>query len=117
MDEHALEDEGFKAPWVKTFVEVARENIVPPHVMIDGYVEATDFCPDGAVHIREALTKAAMESDGLSVKVQYIGAPRYRIVVRAPDYKSAEEEIQKAANRVMKALTAKGGEAKFHRKD
>jgi translation initiation factor 2 subunit 1 len=117
MDEQALEDEGFKGSWVKTFVEVARENIVPPHVMIDGYVEATDFGPDGALHLREALTKAALESDGVSVKVQYIGAPRYRIVVRAPDYKSAEEEIQKAANRVMKALTAKGGEATFHRKD
>src|SRR2546428_12318772 len=57
-----------------------------------------------------------MESGGVSVKVQYIGAPRYRIVVRAPDYKSAEEEIQKAANRVMKGLTAKGSEAKFHRR-
>src|SRR2546422_524285 len=117
MDEHALEDEGFKGPWVKTFVEVARENIVPPHVTIDGYVEAMDFCPDGAVHIREALTKAVQENDGITVKVQYIGAPRYRIVVRAPDYKTAEEEIEKAANRVIKALTAKGGEAKFHRKD
>src|SRR6266704_6202131 len=106
MDEHALEDEGFKGPWVKTFIEVARENIVPPHVTIDGYVEATDFCPDGAVHIREALTKAAVENDGVSVKVQYIGAPRYRLVVRAPDYKTAEEEIQKAAARVIKALTA-----------
>ena len=117
MDESALEGEGFKGVWAKTFVEVARENIVPPHVTIDGYLEATDFAPDGAVHIRDALTKATMESDGVSVKVQYIGAPRYRIVVRAPDYKSAEEEIQKAAARVMKVLTAKGGETKFHRKD
>ncbi|TLZ58750.1 MAG: translation initiation factor IF-2 subunit alpha [Methanobacteriota archaeon] len=117
MDEDALEGEGFKGPWVKTFIEVAKENIIPPHVTIDGYVEATDFCPEGAIHIKEALAKAAMESDGLSVKVQYIGAPRYRVVVRAPDYKTAEEEIQKAAARVIKALTAKGGEAKFHRKD
>ena len=117
MDEHALEGEGFKGPWVKTFIEVARENIIPPHVTIDGYVEATDFCPDGAIHIKEALAKAAMESDGLSVKVQYIGAPRYRLVVKAPDYKTAEEEIQKAAARVIKVVTAKGGEAKFHRKD
>jgi len=58
-----------------------------------------------------------MESDGVSVKVQYVGAPRYRLVVRAPDYKTAEEEIEKASARVIKALTAKGGEAKFHRKD
>jgi len=28
MEEHALEDEGFKGPWVKTFTEVARENII-----------------------------------------------------------------------------------------
>src|SRR3989440_6605997 len=114
MDEHALEDEGFKDAWVKTFVEVARENIVPPHVTIDGYVEATDFCPDGAIHIKEALAKAAMDSDGLSVKVQYIGAPRYRLVVRAPDYKTPEEEIQKAAGRASKVLTAEGGEARLH---
>ncbi len=117
MDEGALEGEGFKGPWVKTFIEVARENIIPPHVTIDGYVEATDFSPDGAIHIKEALTKAAAESDDVTIKVQYIGAPRYRLVVRAPDYKQAEEEIQKAAARTIKALTAKGGEAKFHRKD
>jgi translation initiation factor 2 subunit 1 len=49
--------------------------------------------------------------------VQYIGAPRYRLVVRAPDYKTAEDEIHKAAGRVIKALEAKGGEGKFHRKD
>src|SRR5439155_1462543 len=112
LDEYE-NNEGFKGAWVKTVVEVARENIVPPHVTIDGYVEAMDFCPDGAVHIREALTKAVQEDDGITVKVQYIGAPRYRIVVRAPDYKTAEDEIEKAANRVIKALTAKGGEAKF----
>lgn len=117
MDERALEDEGFKGPWVQTFIDVARENIVPPQVTIDGYLEATDACPDGATHIKEALLKAVQEEDGAVVKVQYIGAPRYRIVVRAPDYKSAEEEIQKAAARAIKALTAKGGEAKFHRKE
>src|SRR5438128_12409532 len=112
MDEHALEDEGFKGPWVKTFVEVARENIVPPHVTIDGYVEAMDFCPDGAVHIRESLATAVQENDGLSVKVQHIGAPRHRLGARAPDSKTAAEAIEKAANRVIKTLTPKGGETK-----
>lgn len=117
MDEKALEQEGFKGPWVKTFVDVARENIVPPYVTIDGYLEATDFAPDGAVHLRDALVKAAKQDDKVTVKVQYIGAPRYRLVVRAPDYKTAEDEIQKAAGRVTKVLEAKGGQVKFHRKD
>lgn len=117
MDETALEDEGFKGVWVKVFVEVARENIVPPYVTIDGFLEATDYAPDGAVHLKDALLKAAKEDDTITVKVQYIGAPRYRLVVRAPDYKTAEDEIHKAANRVLKVLEAKGGEGKFHRKD
>jgi translation initiation factor 2 subunit 1 len=117
LEENALEDEGFKGPWVATFVEVARENIVPPYVTIDGYLEATDYAPDGAVHLREALMKAGKQDDTVTVKVQYIGAPRYRLVVRAPDYKTAEEEIQKASARVAKVLEAKGGEARFHRKE
>lgn len=117
MDEHALEEEGFKGAWIKAFVEVARENIVPPYVTIDGFVEATDYAPDGAVHLRDALTKAGKEDGTVTVKVQYIGAPRYRLVVRAPDYKTAEDEMEKAAGRVAKALEPKGGEAKFHRKD
>lgn len=116
MDENALGAEGFKGDWVPAFVAVAKENIVPPAVSIDGYLELTDFRPDGAVHIRDALLKAVKE-DGVAVKVQYIGAPRYRLVVRAPDYKTAEEEMQKAAARVLKHLEAKGGSGKFVRKD
>src|SRR3990172_6776461 len=102
MDENTLSSEGFTDPWVQTFVQVAKENIVPP--------------PDGAVHIKEALLKAVKE-DGVTVKVQYIGAPRYRLVVRAPDYKTAEEEIQKAAAKVLKHLESKGGGGKFIRQE
>ena len=57
------------------------------------------------------------EGDESSVKVQYIGAPRYRLIVKAPDYKSAEEEMAKAAARVLKHVEAKGGEGKFLRKE
>ncbi|TLZ70448.1 MAG: translation initiation factor IF-2 subunit alpha [Methanobacteriota archaeon] len=116
MDADALASEGFKGDWIQTFVEVARENIVPPAVTIDGYVELTDYRPDGALHIRDALMKAVKE-DHVNVKVQYIGAPRYRLVVRAPDYKTAEEEIQKAAARILKHIEAKGGAGKFLRKE
>src|SRR3989449_168769 len=116
MGENALAAEGFKGDWVPAFIQVAKENIVPPAVTIDGYVELTNFRPDGAVHIKDALTKAVKE-DHVTAKGQYIGAPRYRLVVRAPDYKTAEEEIQKAAARILKHLEAKGGTGKFVRKE
>ncbi len=116
MDPDILASEGFTGPWVEAFVQVAKENIVPPAVSIDGYLELTNPRPDGAVHIRDALVKA-MKADGVAVKVQYIGAPRYRLVVRASDYKTAEEEIQKAAAKVLKHIESKGGVGKFIRQE
>ncbi len=117
MDPDALADEGFTGDWVPVFIEVARENIVPPYVNIDGYVDVTNYRSDGAVHLREALLKAVRDGGETNVRVQYIGAPRYRLVVKAPDYKSAEEELAKAAARVIKHIEAKGGEGKFIRKE
>jgi len=114
--ENALEEEGLKGGWIKDFTEVAKENIIPPYVNIDGHLELTCPTPDGAIHIRDALLKALKE-DHSTVTIQYLGAPRYRIAVRASDYKTAEDEIQKAATRVLKYLEAHGGTGKFHRKE
>jgi len=116
VDEKGIEKVGPGAPWVAAFLAVARENITPPYVDIDGFVEVTCPRPDGAKHIRDALVKV-QKSDKVNVKVQYIGAPRYRLLVRANDYKSAEEEMQKAAQKVIKYIEAHGGEGKFIRKE
>ena len=116
MDEGIFEEEDFEGEWTKTFIEVAKENIVAPYVRIGGFLEMTCPKPDGAVHIKDALAKALKE-DHITVKVQYLGAPRYRIVVRAPDYKSAESEMENAAKKVLKYLEAHGGEGKFIREE
>lgn len=116
VDERAIEKVGAGAPWVAGFVAVARENITPPYVDIDGYVEIMCPRPDGAKHIRDALVRI-QKADKVEVKVQYIGAPRYRLLVRANDYKTAEEELQKAAQKAIKHVEAHGGEGKFIRKE
>src|SRR3990170_621762 len=116
VDEKAIEKAGAGADWVVGFLAVAKENITPPYVDIDGYVEIMCPKPDGAKHIRDALVKA-QKTDKVAVKVQYIGAPRYRLIVRANDYKTAEEELQKAAQKVLKHVESHGGEGKFIRKE
>lgn len=114
VDEKAIEKMGKK--WPAAFVDVAKENITPPYVSIDGFVEILCPEPDGAKHIRDALVK--VEKDGrVEVKVQYIGAPRYRLLVRAGDYKTAEEEMEKAAMKVIKHIETHGGEGKFQREE
>lgn len=116
VDDRQIEKVGGDAPWVAALLAVARENITPPYVDIDGYVEILCPRPDGAKHIRDALVKV-QKTDKVNVKVQYIGAPRYRLLVRANDYKTAEEELQKAALKVIKYIEAHGGEGKFIRKE
>ena len=116
VDEKAIEKAGAGADWVVGFLAVAKENTTPPYVDIDGYVEIMCPKPDGAKHIRDALVKA-QKTDKVAVKVQYIGAPRYRLIVRANDYKTAEEELQKAAQKVLKHVESHGGEGKFIRKE
>ncbi len=115
FDEKTMKEEGFTGDWVKTFVDVAKENIQPPFVDIDGFFEISCPLPDGIVHIREALTMAEKNKKA-EVSIQYMGAPRYRLVVTAPDHKTAEEEMDGIVEKVINHFISIGGEAKFSRK-
>ena len=64
--------------------------------------------------IRNALLKG-LEPAKDRAKIQYVGAPRYRIVVSAPDYKTAEEDIKEITAQIVEAIRADGGEGDFHR--
>ncbi len=97
-------------------VEVARENVSVPYVEVTGYVDLESTDPAGVDDIKAAL-QAAGESDDeeVDLEVTYVGAPEYRIRVRAPDYKRAEEALEAAADRAAAAIDDVGGTANFHR--
>jgi len=114
-DEDALAGDSFKGAWVKVVNEVARENITVPFVDVKGYVELECARPDGIRHIRSALNEAAQASDfeDVEIQVKYLGAPHYLIKVRAPDYKVAEAQLEKAANAAVKSIKKHGGTGEF----
>src|SRR4030067_1856783 len=64
VDEKAIEKAGAGAGGVVGFLAVAKENITPPYVDIDGYVEIMCPKPDGAKHTRDALVKAQQTDKG-----------------------------------------------------
>jgi translation initiation factor 2 subunit 1 len=117
INKKALEEAGFKGDWIKDFGTVANENIEPPLVDIAGFLELTCYKPDGVSHIKTALTQIEkkMGKDGAEVIVQYIGAPRYRVQVRAKNYKTAEDVINKAAEKAINYISKHNGEGKFAR--
>jgi translation initiation factor 2 subunit 1 len=103
---------------VEAFVETARENVSVPYVNVTGYVDLRCPTGDGVDHIREALQAAGGNGDvpeGIELDVTYVGSPEYRIKVRAPDYKTAEAELETAAERARTAIESHGGTAHYHR--
>jgi translation initiation factor 2 subunit 1 len=116
VNEDALADDGFAGAWVEPLVALAKENIAAPFVHVKGYVELQSFAKDGVAEIREALAAAEeSEYEDVAIEVQYTGAPRYRIRVKAPEYKVAEEELRKSADRAVKIIAKKGGVGQFIR--
>ncbi len=115
-DPDVLKEDGFEGEWVQKFVEMAQTNITIPFVTIAGFLEMTTYAPDGIEYIKKALTKAGeCEYEDVKIDIQYVGAPKYRIRVKAPDYKAAEEEIRASADRAIKIITKAGGVADFKR--
>lgn len=101
---------------IKILEMLSKENVKIPSVEISGYVDITSPSPDGVEVIRKALKQAKRIKDkDATVNITYIGAPRYRIHVVAPDYKHAESVLKKAAQSAVKYIEQHGGEGTFHR--
>jgi len=117
FDIDTIKKDGFKGDWLVAFEETAKQNIAIPFVDIKGYITVQSFLPDGIKHIQESLlTGEKSEYDDVEIKIKYIGAPKYVINVKAPDYKIAEEELKKAAERIETNIKKQNGIFEFHRK-
>lgn len=105
-----------KCNWIDVFSKIAVENILPPRVTISGCLELTCGAEDGIIKLKETLMSIE-KTDGVTVEVQYIGTPRYRIVVTAENYKIAEKELKKAAESAIKKIKGYKGAGKFYREE
>ena len=76
----------------------------------------TSWDSEGISHIRDALSAAEKsEFEDVDIEIKYIGAPRYLISVKAPDYKIAESEMKKAIEKAKEHITKFKGECEFKR--
>ncbi len=115
-DASVLKNEGFTGEWTKTFEKIAKDNISIPFVEIKGMIYMSSFKPDAITHIKDALSLAEKsEFEDVTIQVKYVGAPRYLISVRAPDYKIAEDQMKKAVERATAYIKRFKGECEFKR--
>ena len=120
---------GIAPEYVDAIDEVARANVKLPSVQISGYVELKSPSSNGVEVIKEALLTAEAQirerlpakalldesAEKTSVECFYIGAPRYRIRVTAPNYKEAESILSEAATTAISFVKEHGGSGKFFR--
>jgi translation initiation factor 2 subunit 1 len=108
---------GFSQAVVDAIVKVGGDNVKVPSVDISGYVDL--ICPvsNGIDVIKKALKTAGAgdAGEGIIVEISYVGAPRYRIRVVAPDYKKAEHILKHTALEAIDQVNKHGGEGEFHR--
>jgi len=103
---------------IESIVETARENVSVPYVTVTGYIDLESSASDGVENVRNALQAAGGNGEvpeEVDLDVTYVGAPEYRIRVQAPNYKTAEAELEASASRAEESIEAAGGSIDFHR--
>ncbi|XRP96613.1 translation initiation factor IF-2 subunit alpha [Methanocaldococcus sp. 16A] len=112
-----LDDLEISEEWKDVLYEVAKESIELTNVEVEGIIEMKSYAPDGIKQIKKALTTAlkANPYDDVEVKITYIGAPKYRVEVIAPDYKSGEEVFKKVCEKAVQTIKKLGGEGTYYR--
>ena len=114
----ALADTDLTDEQIGAIVETARENVSVPYVSVTGYVDLRSAEAEGVEVVREALKRAEGNGDipdEIDLEVTYVGSPEYRIRVQAPNYKTAESQLEASAARAEEYITANGGTASYHR--
>lgn len=114
----ALSDVDLSAEHIDALVATARENVSVPFVTVTGYVDLECPTGDGVDSVRAALQAAEGNGDlseDIDLEVTYVGAPEYRIRIQAPNYKTAERELEASADRAIATINDHGGTGSFHR--
>ena len=90
-------------------VEIAKEKISPPKVSIKCIMKVSSPLPNGIEIVKAALSEAEKNSSSnTEIKISYLCAPKYRLVVEATDYKEAEKVLKNVVDVVQSKMKKRG---------
>lgn len=110
--EETLEQIGVSDEWKEKIYEFAKENITPKEVTIEGQLNIEVETGDGLETIKKALKPITKQEN---VKIEYISAPKYKLIVRAKDYQEAEDKVSDINKKVKKEIEKVDGEVTFQK--
>ena len=103
--------------YLKELMELIKERIKPPEVTIKGNLYLNTDKPSGINKIKDAINKGINhgKEQGYEITFAYVSAPKYQLIVKSKDYKSAEKILQEVADIIINDFK-KFGNAEFKRK-
>ncbi|MFA5363786.1 MAG: translation initiation factor IF-2 subunit alpha [Candidatus Bathyarchaeia archaeon] len=112
-----LLDLGIEKELAVTLEAIAKEKIQISLVNVKGILDLQNPNSRGVFLIKDSLNvaKEVGESEGAEVSVYLVSPPKYRIVVSAEDYKTAESVLEKATTAAVDSITKSGGTGSFNR--
>jgi translation initiation factor 2 subunit 1 len=102
---------------VKKAIEEESNKIQVPVVEVRGVMEISSKRPDGIEAIKSTLAGVESSKGGAKTEIMYIGAPRYRIIVTAENFKVAEKSMNTAVEKVRAVIEKQHGEFNFNREE
>lgn len=105
------------SPDIKTAIEEESNKIQIPQVEVRGLMEISSKEPDGIEVIKSTLASAEGGKGATRTSVTYVGAPRYRIIVTAENFKFAEKAMNNAVEKIRTAIEKRRGNFKFEREE
>jgi translation initiation factor 2 subunit 1 len=97
-------------------IEEVSSKIKLPSVEIRGILELTNTKPDG-VQIIQKILLDVLKNEGDSVEILYIGAPKYRLIITAQDFKTAEKKLKPILDVIQSSIEKQRGTFKFTREE
>jgi translation initiation factor 2 subunit 1 len=109
--------EGLPESQAQALETISTEKITIPIVEVRGVMDIRVKASDGIEVIRGALRSVEdpKSSSGVQVKTTYLGTPKYRLTVKAENYKVAERALQNAREKIQAAVEKSHGKFNFTR--
>jgi translation initiation factor 2 subunit 1 len=102
---------------IKQAMEEESDKIQIPQVEVRGIMEISSKKPEGIEIIKSTLAGVESSKGGATTSVTYVGAPRYRIVVTAENFKVAEKSMNNAVEKIRSTIEKQHGAFNFAREE
>ena len=109
LDKDQINELEIKKEISDLLIKTVIERIKPKEVQVKGVLNISLNTEDGVDTIKKVLT----DSQKGTIKIIYMGAPKYQITVTASDYKTAEEILENVTGTILKKIKDAKGTGEF----